>query len=295
MQLPVETTPTSAALPGTPVSETALLTRICVSRPYFALDKLRAHEGRFYATAAADLPLGREVGPMSSAEISRHAAIAGLCGAALAQGDDDRRFYLAQRAEFYALPSAAPYGTPVSFCAQLEDLNKRSARSSITASVGDEPLARLEVSYTILTEYAFRRLFRHRARATAPRARMCAALPGRLSVTDTASYEVPAVPEAACAGHFASYPALPVALLVGQLGDTASHLLATGAFRGVRASVVASDLCWAGEAARFEVRRAPEAFADERALLATGIAGFDCRVLAGEREVCTAKMLLEPR
>jgi hypothetical protein len=58
---------------------------------------------------------------------------------------------------------------------------------------------------------------------------------------------------------------------------------------------VASDLCWAGEAARFEVRRAPEAFADERALLATGLAGFDCRVLAGEREVCTAKMLLEPR
>jgi hypothetical protein len=294
MQLPFETVSAPAALP---VSETALLARICVSPPYFALYDLRAHEGRFAATAAADLPLGREVGPMSSAEVSRHAAIAGLCSAALAQKDDNRRFYLAQRAEFYALPSAAPYGTPVTFSARLEALNKRSARSSITASVGGEPLARLEVSYTILTAYAFRRLFRHRTRETAPCARMRAELPGHLTVADDAIYEVPAVPEAACAGHFTSFPALPVALLVGQLGDTAAHLLATEAFRGVRASVVASDLCWAGEAARFEVRRAPEVFADERASFPSDgeLSGFRCRVLANERVVCTARMLLEPR
>lgn len=280
------------------VAEAALLGRICVSRPYFALENLRAHEDYFYASARADLPMGREVGPMSSAEISRHAAIAGLCGAALAQKDDDRRFYLAQRAEFYGLPNGAPYGVPVAFAARLESLSKRGARSSISVTAEGEPLAQLEVAYTILTEYAFKRLFRHRFRTTLPQTQMSSTLPGRRHVTpDRAVHAVAAVPEVACAGHFADHPALPVALLVGQLGDTAASLLETDTFRGVRASVSATDLCWAGEAVQFEARPLPEAFAGERAALLEGagrVVGFGCQVVAEERVVCTADMLLEP-
>ena len=38
-------------------------------------------------------------------------------------------------------------------------------------------------------------------------------------------YDVPALPETVCAGHFADYPALPVALLMGQLGKVVWRLL----------------------------------------------------------------------
>lgn len=289
--------PSSARVEAVP--EMALLRRICVGRPYFALESLAFRENRFYASAVADLPMGREVGPMGSAEISRHGAITGLCGAALAQSDDDRRFYLAQRAEYYGLPNPAPYGAPVQFAAQLESLSKRGARSSISVTAEGEPLAQLEVAYTILTEYAFKRLFRHRFRGTVPHKKMKPQPPGRRSVfAGWAQHEVAEVPEAACAGHFDDYPALPVAVLMGQLGDTAASLLGSGTFRGVRASVSANDLCWAGEQVRFEAVPVAGGFGEERGELAEAagrLSGFSCQVVAGGRTVCTAEMLLEPR
>ena len=63
--------------PPETVDEGNLLGRICVSRPYYALTNPTRVGDTFYASAVADLPLGAEVGPMSSAEISRHAAISG--------------------------------------------------------------------------------------------------------------------------------------------------------------------------------------------------------------------------
>lgn len=123
------------------LTEEKLLARICVSRPYYALiDPVKI--GRtFYAHAAADLPMGAESGPMSSAEISRHAAISGLCAAALAKEDDNRRFYLVQRAEYRGVPNRAVYGAPVTFAAGLKSLSKRSARAEISVQAAGEPLA----------------------------------------------------------------------------------------------------------------------------------------------------------
>lgn len=224
---------------------------------------------------------------MSSAEISRHAAIAGLCVAALTQSDDDRRFYLAQRADYRGVFNPAPYGSRVQFVATLERLDKRAARSCISVSAAGEPLAQLEVDYTILTEYAFKRLFRTRYRPSSPQAEMDNRLPGVQSVQGgRALHDLAALPEAACAGHFADYPALPVALLMGQLGVTASSLMTSERWRGSRAVVNATDLCWAGERVRFEVAHAetqPE----------PGRESFNCRVVAAERLVCTAVVELE--
>ena len=274
------------------IAEAKLLRRICVSKPYYALSSPVQVGNTFYASAAADLPLGAEVGPMGSAEVSRHAAISGLCAAALAQNDDDRRFYLAQRAEYWGVPNGAPYGSPVTFAATLQTLSKRGARSQIVVQAEAKPLAKLVVDYTILTEYAFGRLFRTHYRPTEPQAAMDVSLPGDAqSSGDRSVYDVPALPETVCAGHFADYPALPVALLMGQLGAVAWRLLDSARWRGVRASVNATDLCWAGERVRFEATRA--------AFPAAGFAAgetqhtFSCRVSAEDRLVCTAELGLE--
>ena len=274
------------------LAEEALLGRICVSKPYYALINPTSSGGTFYATATADLPLGAEVGPMSSAEISRHAAISGLCAAALAQTDDDRRFYLAQRAEYWGVPNGAPYGSSVSFAATLQSLGKRGARSQIVVQAEAKPLAKLVVDYTILTEYAFGRLFRTHYRPTTPQARMDISLSGRAEKLASRSvFDVPALPETVCAGHFADYPALPVALLMGQLGKVAWPLMDAAKWRGVRASVAATDLCWAGERVRFEATRAASdsTVASEPGAQHT----FSCRVSAADRLVCTAELGLE--
>ncbi len=264
------------------VDAARLLGRICVSAPYFALKSPSYAHGQFQASAEADLPLGPEAGPMGSAELSRHAAIAGLCCAALAQNDDRRRFYLAQRAEYTSFQAAAPYGSRVTFTAQLRSLDKRTARANVAAKVGETPVALLEVDYTILTEYAFERLFRTRRRPTPPQIRMNVQLSGVVTVEhDRAWLEVPEIPEATCAGHFTDYPALPVALLVGQLGERVANLVPSGRLRSMQVSVNATDLCWAGERVRFEARRAPARTAGSKT--------FDCQVVAEGRRVCSAE------
>ena len=268
------------------VSEAQLLKRICISRPYYALLNPTCSGHTFYASAVADLPLGAEVGPMSGAEISRHAAISGLCAAALAQEDDSRRFYLAQRAEYQGVPNSAPYGTPVTFAATLQSLGKRGARSEISVQTAGNLLATLTVDYTILTEYAFSRLFRSRYRPTEPQPVMNIELPGSAySSGERSVYEVAALPETVCAGHFADHPALPVALLMGQLGTAAWRLMGSAGWRCVRASVNATDLCWAGERIRFEAER--EALRPDRQ------STFKCQVSAGDRLVSTAAFSLE--
>lgn len=264
------------------VDRARLLRRICVSAPYFALETLSYASRQFQASAVADLPLGPEAGPMGSTELSRHAAIAGLCCAALAQDDDRRRFYLAQRAEYTSFQVAAPYGSRVTFTAQLRSLDKRSARASISARVGETPVALLEADYTILTEYAFERLFRNRQRPTTAQTEMNVQMTGVSVIeNDRALLEVAEVPEVACAGHFENYPALPVALLVGQLGERAASLVPSGRLRSMQVSVNATDLCWAGERVRFEAQRVPARTA--------GSETFECQVVAEGRRVCGAE------
>ena len=66
----------------------------------------------------------------------------------------------------------------------------------------------------------------------------------------TATLTLECVPQEACAGHFEQYPAMPVAVLMGQLGlVAAAHFAAP--YRVASATMSAQDFCWAGERARF--------------------------------------------
>jgi hypothetical protein len=262
-----------------------LLSRICVRPPYFALHDLTYHSGQLSATAHQLGRSGHELGPMPGAEVSRHAAIAGLCAAALAQPDGQRRYYLAQEATYQGVVNLAPAGSVVTLHAELLELDRRRARARITAQAGHQPLASVEVLYTVLTDSAFSRLFRARHQPAPPNRDALQALP--VGVVRPHGHglirEIDEIPVDACAGHFEGYPAMPVAILMGQLAGLAGQHF--GAPFHIRAaSVEAHDFCWAGEAARFEV--------DPESVDAAG-AVYRCAAYASGRPVGQMRLVLE--
>ncbi|MFC4453942.1 hypothetical protein [Deinococcus sonorensis] len=263
------------------IDRAALLQRICVRPPYFALNNLHYSRGQFTATAVAEHPATSEVGPMQACEISRHAAICGLSAVAMNFGDDDRRYYLAQDATYQGYANSAPYGSDVSFEARITDQNKRQATAEIIVTAGGQDLALLSVTYTILNEASFKRLFRskHSPFFTNFRQTEMPYLPsGEFVQTGrTCTVSVPRVPEEACAGHFEFYPALPVAMLMGQLGTIAGRMYARP-YRVEAATMTASDFCWAGESAQFEVTALAENGSYACAALASGTVVSDMRL-----------------
>ena len=227
---------------------------------------------------------------MPAAELGRHAAIVGLSATAAQQSDDNRRYYLARRAECRYVPNDAPYGTPVRFQGRVVNRDKRTAKAAINATANGAPLASFEVDYTVLTESAFERLFRTRSKPTP-------GVPspyGSLLVTswhgtkDVAEQVVESLPVGACAGHFDGYPALPVAVLMGQLSYLAGRLHEQP-YRVVRGEVEASDLVWAGERAVFRVARDGDGITEET----LGSRRYRCEAWAGDRPVASMTLWLK--
>ncbi|GGO25853.1 hypothetical protein [Deinococcus humi] len=275
--------------PTTKLDSRELLDRICVRPPYFALEALRCDDQDLLAEVQAELPRSAELGPIQGAELSRHAAIAGLCVAAMAQPDDQRRYYLAQRATYWGFANRAPYGSRITLRASLLDLTRREATARIHASAGGQPLAEVEVQYTILTDNAFARLFRSRERADIvgqPLDRMPPLPAGRLSREgDLWTRHIAEVPVAACAGHFERYPAMPVAILMGQLSQLAGLSLGQDQpFWIPQASVEAHDFCWAGEPVTFSARATTRE---------GDLNHFACQAVASERTVGQMQLTLQ--
>ena len=236
-------------------SATLLLNRLGVTRPYFALEDIAVEGERFEATAGAEMPAFFEQGPMAAAEIGRHAAIAGQCSVALAQRDDRQRFFLANAAECNYVANDAPYGAPLRFVATLASLEKRRAVVRVRVTAKGKPAAEIEVRYTILPQVTFERLFRTRQMPTPPAANPYGTLLSETFDRDSDwAEQLLTIPVGHCVGHFDNYPALPVALVMGQLSYLAGQLMGTP-YRVTRGSVHAKDLCWAGEKIRFSAHR----------------------------------------
>lgn len=273
---------------GKRIEQREMLERVCVRPPYFILDDLIWEGEVFRAAASAEAPAFGERGPMTAAELGRHAAIAGLCRAALEQADGGRRYYLARRASCHYQPSPAPYGSTVTFAAALKSLDKRHAQLRVEAVTCGQRLATFDLSYAVLTEATFGRLFQQRSAATpdvtaTPYDKLLAR-----PYTGGESWREQrfSVPAAACAGHFEDYPALPVAVLMGQLAYLAGRELAEAGlrYRVLEGQIEASDLCWAGEEIALRAERLAQK-GHERIYL--------CTARVGEREVGRMTLRLE--
>jgi 3-hydroxymyristoyl/3-hydroxydecanoyl-(acyl carrier protein) dehydratase len=262
-----------------------VLQRICVRPPYFALEHLSLEGERLTAYTKAETPIALEPSPMSAAELGRHAAISGLSLVALLQKDDDRRYYLAQKAECDYFKNDAAFGTTVKFEAKLLEMDKRAAQVTVAASIEGQTIAHFTISYSILTERTFERLFARYQKLTYP-----APSPYGNLLSETcergelwAETKV-TIPTWACIGHFDGYPALPVAMLMSQLSYLAGQIMGQPYFvpKGL---VEANDLCWADKEVTFR--------AD---LVATegSTARFNCTASLEGRVVGQMNVWLEP-
>ncbi len=234
-----------AIRPSHEIAKEHLLQRICVRPPYFALEHISLEGERFTAYAKAETPIALEPAPMSAAELGRHAAISGLSLIALLQKDDDRRYYLAQKADCNYFKHEAPFGSQVKFEAKPLEVDKRAARVSVQTSVNGEAIAQFTISYTILTERTFERLFARYQKPTYPLPSPYAnLLSENFERGETWAETRITIPAWACVGHFDNYPALPVAMLMSQLSYLAGQVMGQPYFvpKGL---VEANDLCWA--------------------------------------------------
>jgi len=227
--------------------------RICVSPPYFALRAIEHARRSLNAVAYAETAPYGEYGPMSAAEIGRHGAIAGLSCLALERQDVRRHYYLARKADCEFFEAPEPYGTAVELVAVAGESRGREASASITAKIGSRLLARMNVTYAVIREDLFGRLFAKYEKTThVPPASYDDYLPLRFLGNGRAMIE--RVPAHACGGHFSGYPALPVAVLMGQLVRLAVHELGRERYSVSLAKVEADNLAWAGDDVELDVK-----------------------------------------
>lgn len=238
---------TYEALRANSVLQSEILARICVRPPYFALENVHLVDDILVANAKAELPPGPALGPMRPGDLSRHGAIAGLCALALRQRDDQRRYYLATRADFTGYLSGAPYGAVLRFQAEVTEFGKRNARAFITAYHEQERVATLDVEYTILNTMVFERLYAFRRQPTPAAVRLEPEIIRDVEWRgNTGVYRIGALPVSLCTGHFENYPAAPVALLMDGLAQIAERFV-SGPSYIASGQIEATSLCWAGE------------------------------------------------
>jgi 3-hydroxymyristoyl/3-hydroxydecanoyl-(acyl carrier protein) dehydratase len=250
-----------------------------VRAPYFALDKVvTVGPGKVEASVRPEQPRGSELGPLPAAEAGRHLAIIGSCACASLAPELGKHFYLAQRAvlERTFVPGTV-LAAPLRARAEALHRDRRvaSAKCVLTDAL-DRPLYQLSVTYQVLQERLFQRMFsahkqelRASERSTDVAARSSfshmrrnpyqSALP-LVAMELSAARGVALLPEVTsqlCSGHFPLYPAMPIALLMhglsGLAGDVLRERLGDDMRYAVaRAEVKADRLVFAGQSLTFE-------------------------------------------
>ncbi len=241
------------------------LARIAVQPPYYDLEDLTDLGGGL-VTARVPLhpPVGPETGPIEAAQVARHLAILGSCGAALARADDDRHHYLATRAHYMRL-AAAPDSVAGHDHLEAQAVatwpDRRTARATVKlATPGGFGLNVLDVEYSVLTERMFRRLHPPTEPTdTAVAAERPFAPVEPEAIDGGLRLDTGPIAAADCAGHFPGHPAAPVAVVMGRLCRLAGQAAiertgGRGRYRIEEGTVTASRLAPAGAGLVLEAR-----------------------------------------
>ena len=249
--------------------DAVILGRSGASAPYFALQGLVFDGTELRGHAPSETDPGTETGPVSAAELARHAAVAGLSAVALGRPDGARCYYLVSELEAKLLPSNAPFGAAVAYAARATQQNPVGGAAQIEARIERELVARVHVSFAVIPETLFHKLFlQHRTHTYGDMGshKVYPPLDGITCDRHSAQARL-VVPRSACRGHFEQHPALPVPVLVGQLVRLTSSL-ADGKFRVTALQVKSPAVAWAGDELRLRVAKAatPWSFAGHGAV-----------------------------
>jgi hypothetical protein len=237
--------------------EATVLERIGASAPYFALQDLVFDGAELRGHAPAETDPGTETGPVSAAELARHAVVAGLSAVALGRPDAARCYYLVSELEATFLPSDIAFGASVSYSARATQQNPVGGAAQIEAHVEHELVGHVRASFAVIPETLFLKLFvRHRTATYGDMGshKIYPPLDGITCDRHAAQARL-VVPRSSCRGHFDQHPALPVPVMVGQLVRLTSSL-AEGKFRVTALHVKSPALAWAGDELRLRVAKA---------------------------------------
>jgi len=235
-----------------------LLARVADAAPYFALEDCVFDGAELRARAATETDPGAELGTASSAEIARHALLAGSGCIALGRPSDGRCYYLVSSIDGTFFTGSAPFGTPVHYSAIATAEGPVGGAAQVEARLESELVARLRITYAVVEDALFARLFAAQRTATFGDTGSYATYSTFTASTHdqhTAGARLVVEPRA-CHGHFHQFPTLPATTLLGQLVRLTSRLVPTR-FRVSALRLRTPALAWAGEELDLRVSRAP--------------------------------------
>ncbi|MCE3255479.1 MAG: hypothetical protein K0R25_973 [Rickettsiaceae bacterium] len=210
-----------------------LLSKIFVSRPYFAFDKIYQFQDILISPVKVEQPVIFESTPMSSAEASRHMAILGSC--ALAANKEEKQYYLAVKArkragvdtpeqnifrkseQLYVLAKACSYA------------EKEASALTCLVTLSGEIIFDFKVGYQLFSEKLFDRVFKKHTKPTqdlelSPYREAFEYKDIRIG-NNILSAILPKMKPYQCAGHFKNCPILPVGVLAYMTINTLGKFL----------------------------------------------------------------------
>lgn len=235
-----------------------LLARVGDAAPYFALEDCVFDGAELRARAPTETDPGAELGTASAAEIARHALVAGSGCLALARPSEARSYYLVSGIDGTFFTGSAPFGTPIHYSAIATAEGPVGGAAQVEARLANELVARLRITYAVVEETLFARLFAAQRTSTfgdTGSYAMYAAFESCRHDGDSARAQL-TVESSACHGHFHQYPTLPATTLLGQLVRLTSRLVPTR-FRVSALRLRTPALAWAGEDLELGMSRAP--------------------------------------
>ena len=261
-----------------------LLARIGDAAPYIALEDCVFDGAELRARAATETDPGDELGTASSAEIARHALVAGSGCLALGRPSDTRAYYLVSSIDGTFFTGSAPFGTPVLYSAIVTAEGPVGGAAQVEARLASELVARLRITYAVVEETLFARLFAAQRTATFADTGSYATYSGFESCrhdADTARARLVVEPRA-CHGHFHQFPTLPATTLLGQLVRLTSRLVPTR-FRVSALRLRTPALAWAGDELELRMARAPGPWNFSGTATAGGriVASLDLGIVSG--------------
>ena len=261
-----------------------VLARVGHGAPYFALEDCVFDGAELRALATAETEPGRELGTATSAEIARHAVVAGSACLALARPDEARCFYLASSIDGTFFGGSAEFGTPIQYAAMVTSEGPVGGAVQVEARLPHELVARLRITYAIVEENLFARLFAAQRTSTFGDTGSYATYPPFATCShDESGAEARLVVEtSACHGHFQQYPTLPATTLLGEFMQLVGRLV-PGDFRLSALHLRTPALAWAGEelVLRLEKSAGPWQFSGRATTSGRPVASLELGIVRG--------------
>ena len=260
-----------------PKTEKDLYPIICdlidISNPYYALQNLsEIGSGEVYAEIDVERLEYDELSPISQAEAGRHLAILGSCALSLINKKKSKHYYLASKASTLLHTSdISPFNGQqrrrLKCFAKAIDLDEKTRTGSVSSRIyteNDQLILTLDLTYLILQEALFQKMFR-RQKTKVLQDNLIVDNPYKFPVTlkeisiteNRLNCTLGKIEPYQCIGHFPSYPALPVAILSSALLDSAGIFLKSRypeywKIRINQVNVMAKKLAFAGEQVHIE-------------------------------------------